>query len=99
MNWLTIKKDIIVYLIANKERELVTPDRRLRKLDKIEQLLPKEYLDAPIKLLLIDKKELISSLKIRSDAGKSVINNIYDILDGIPLKSRRKSKGGDNCRE
>lgn len=89
MEWQIIRETIVQFLIDNPKGELETHKRRLRELEKIESQLPKEYVNDPTKLLSVNKKELISSLGIKSGAGTSIVNNIYDILNGKPLKTRR----------
>jgi len=86
MEWEAIKEIIVKFLSEHMDRELKTPDRRLKELEKIEKLLSDEHILEPSKLLFVDKEELISSLGIKSGAAKSIINNIYNILNGKSLK-------------
>lgn len=90
MNWKKIKENINQYLTNNPDGELKSPERRLRALDNIECRLDKEFINNPIKLLSVDKESLKKDLDIKSAADSSTIDNIYDILNGKTLQSKRK---------
>lgn len=88
MEWKIIKETIVRFISENTDRKLETPDRRLRELEKVESLLPNEYIKDPKKLLSVDKQNLISTLGIKNDAAKSIVNNIDDVINGRTLKPR-----------
>lgn len=90
MEWQNIKEAIVQFLTDNPEGKLKRSNIRLKKLEKIELQLPKEYINDPKKLLSVDKHELISSLNIKRVAGTSIVNNIYDILNSRLLKSKAR---------
>lgn len=83
--WVGIKSMITSYLIDNEDRILKNPELRLRALEAVEQLIPKKYITSPKELLTIDKETFKKSIGVSNDAQSSIINNIYDILNGKDL--------------
>lgn len=90
MEWQNIKEAIVQFLTDNPEGKLKKPNIKFKKLEKIESQVAKEYINDQKKLLSVDKKELILSLNIKSSAGTSIVNNIYDILNSWLLKSKSR---------
>jgi hypothetical protein len=93
MDWTTIKNKIIEEL-NSKERDLARPSIRMGALNRIEERLDNEIIANPKILNTIGKKTLVDSLsKIKklNGAEKSVVNHIYDVLNGrqIPMRKRK----------
>ena len=88
MEWTEIKKEIIDVL---HQRNLADPNIRINALERIEGILVKhfnDYYNDPGLLLQIDKdtfKKQVGQIKSLNSAESSIINNIYQILEGIPL--------------
>lgn len=92
MNWKKIKKSIKSQLLS---RNLTNPNIRLNALESIENLMDKSLLSNPIRLLSIPKKTLKENLaknKKLNGAETSIINHIYDVLNGTPIPSRKTVK-------
>lgn len=88
MNWTEIKQAIRKHL---QSIGLANPNIRLNALNSIEKLLDKEYIQNPNLFLLIDKddlKESLSKKKKLNSAEKSIINHIYDTINGNMIATR-----------
>lgn len=76
---------------------LVEPEIRLNALESIEGLLGEKIIETPALLLEIDKAALISQLakqKKLNDAELSIINHIYDLINGRQISFRVKKLSG-----
>lgn len=92
MDWKEIKIKILSEL-NSPERNLSNPCIRTNALESIEGLLKEVIIANPSLLLRIEKISLLGSmekLKKLNGAEKSIVNNIYDILEGneMPIKKR-----------
>lgn len=92
MEWGYIKGSIKKQLL---ERNLSNPNIRINALDRVEQLIDRKFLDQPILLLDLGKerlKNILSKRKKLNSAECSVINHIYDVLNGrhIPFRVPKK---------
>ena len=92
MNWIAIKNKIIEELNC-EERALKKPGIRMGALNRIEERLDHDIITNPKILNAIGKKTLVDSLskaKKLNGAEKSVINHIYDVLNGRQIPMRKK---------
>lgn len=88
MNWKETKLSIQKQLLT---RDLAKPEIRLNALERMESLIDKTYMDNPTQLLTLGKEKLINLLakkKKLSGAELSVVNHIYDVLNGRPIPRR-----------
>jgi len=89
MTWNNIKQSIKTQLLS---RNLVNPNIRLNALDHIETIIDKKFISNPIKLLSIHKqvlKDQLGKKKKLNSAESSIINHIYDVLNGNPIPRRK----------
>jgi len=91
MNWKEVKQSITKQLL---ERDLSDPRIRLNALACVENLIEGKFVDKPLLLLTIDKNVLKEDLAKKkmlnlNGAEKSIINHIYDVLNGKPIPRRK----------
>ena len=94
MNWADIKYNIITEL-NSKKRDLADPRIRTNSLVGIESKIGILIQSNPELLLKIGKEDLLKSLnklKKLNSAEKSIINHIYDVLEGKQIPIRKKNR-------
>jgi hypoxanthine-DNA glycosylase len=92
MNWTEIKSEIKNELL---NRGLANPTIRLNAINSIEKLIDRKFI-INIKLLkALDKHDFIWQLeknkrKPINDAERSIVNNVYDIINGKNINKKKK---------
>ncbi len=87
MKWEEIKNEILSEL-NSPERNLANPMIRTKALEKIEDLLKEVILANPQLLNKIGKETFLKGLlklKKLNSAEKSIVNHIFDVLEGSPI--------------
>jgi hypothetical protein len=88
MSWKEIILSIQKQLLS---RNLSNPKIRLNALESIENLIDKKYIENPNLLLEIGKEKLkadLSKKKNLNSAEKSIVNHLYDVINGKPIPRR-----------